>query len=78
MNIFIRIPVARYHNLLRAGVPFNRPMLRNGLIMRNGEGREAAEILYNIDRAKALCELASQICPDAALTSKNVSDSRAT
>jgi len=42
-------------------------MLKNGLVIRDSEGREATEILCDIDQAKGLRELASQICPDAAL-----------
>ena len=42
-------------------------MLKNGLIIRGSEGGEAAEILCDIDQAKGLRELASEICPDAAL-----------
>ncbi len=66
--------------LAESGVPFRSTylMLKNGLIMRNGEGREAAEILCNIDQAKGLRKLAGQIWPDAAHTSKNASDSRPT
>ena len=49
--------------------------LKNGLVIRDSEGREAAEILCDIDQAKGLCELASQICPDAALDIEEAFDS---
>ena len=52
-----------------ASVPFRSSylMLKNGLVIRESEGHEVVEILCDIDEAKGLRELASQICPDAAL-----------
>ena len=52
-----------------ASVPFRSTylMLKNGLVIRDRAGREAAEILCDIDQAQGLRELASQICPDAAI-----------
>jgi hypothetical protein len=69
LKILINIPIDRYNSLLMASVPFRSTylMLKNGLVIRDSEGREAAEILCEIDQAKGLRELASQICPDAAL-----------
>jgi hypothetical protein len=69
LKILVIIPIDRYNSLLMACVPFRSTylMLKNGLIIRDSEGRETVEILCGMDQAKELCELASQICPDAAL-----------
>lgn len=39
-------------------------LLKNGLVIRDSEGREAVDILCDVDQAKGLHELASQICLD--------------
>ena len=69
MNILVIIPINRYNRLLMACVPFRSTylMLKNGLVTRDSADRETVEILCDMDQAKALHELASQICPDAAL-----------
>jgi hypothetical protein len=70
LKILINIPIDRYNNLLMASVPFRSTyleMLKSGLVIRDSERREAAEILCDIDQAKGLRELASQICPYAGL-----------
>lgn len=69
LKILVTIPIDRYNGLLVACVPFRSTylMLKNGLVVRDAEGREAAEILCDLDQAKELRELASQIHPDAAL-----------
>jgi len=69
LKIFVFIPIDRYNSLLMAAVPFRSTylMLKNGLIIRDSEGRETVKFLCDMDQAKGLGELASQICPDAAL-----------
>ena len=69
MKILVIIPIERYNRLLVACVPFRASflMLKNGLVIRDSAGRETVEILCHIDQANGLRELASQICPDAAL-----------
>jgi len=63
------IPIERYNRLLMACVPFRSSflMLKNGLVIRDSTGRETVEILCDMVQANGLRELASQICPDAAL-----------
>jgi hypothetical protein len=69
LNVLVTIPVDHYNSLMMACVPFRSTylLLKNGPVIRDNNGRQAVEILCDSDEADGLRELASQICPDAAL-----------
>jgi hypothetical protein len=67
MKILVDIPMDDYNNFLQR-CDANRPeyeMLKNGIITQDREKRPAVEILCEVEDARMILELASEIYPHA-------------
>ena len=68
MKIIVGIPMDDYNNFVER-CDAARPeyeMLKNGVITQDREKRRAVEILCDLEDAKMILDLASEICPHAA------------
>ena len=68
MKILDDIPMHDYNMFLQK-CEATRPeyeLLKNGIITKDREKRDAVEILCDVEDAKMILDLASQICPHAA------------
>jgi hypothetical protein len=68
MKILVDIPMDDYNMFLQK-CEATRPeyeLLKNGIITKDREKRDAVEILCDVEDAKMILDLASQICPHAA------------
>ena len=68
MKILIHIPMEDYNKFVQRCDASRREYetLKNGVIKRDGKKRVSVEILCNVEDAKMLLQLATQICPLAA------------
>jgi len=67
MNILVDIPMDDYNNFLErcdAGRP-EYEMLKNGIITQDRDKRPAVEILCDVEDARMILDLASEIYPHA-------------